>query len=84
MVERRPEHRILVRSDSGEETVFISYGIYKEKDRTMFDKGPPEMRRIPLAEVETEDGRKVAVIDEQQGIFMIDGILFTQISSEDY
>ena len=82
MVERRPEHRIVARSVGGGEIVLISYGLYKEKERSQFDKGPSEMRRLPLAEVETEDGRAVSVIDETEGVFEINGVQFTQASRE--
>jgi len=85
MIERRPEHRITVRNANGGENVFISYGIYKEAERNMHSKpGQVRIIREPLSEVETEDGRTVLVTDENQGIFEIDGVQFTQICRESY
>ena len=79
MFERRPEVRIFLRDDAGNEQILISYGFYVPMHS---GPEPGELKRIVVVELETEDGCHADVLDEKKGRFVIGGVLFREYDRE--
>ncbi len=75
MSERRPEERIPILDDAGNKRVLIGYGLYDVVNHGMWPDRV-KMKRRPLAELETEDGRPVEDMDEEKNRFLIDGVWY--------